>query len=771
MSSSSESNNYYPAYTGVWTNWSRGRVLGATLTLSRHDADLLIAFTAFFVAWVSTRVWRIMCFIAHRLLSTAMAQNSTYHQQQGILRNASNAEEGIQLLWQLFWANRRRRSGRRFQPLLMVILAGFCIAIFTVAGGYSSQISTALGDEVLIKSANCRNVASTFTKGRTLSDTALSMSTWSSESIDSAANYAQQCYASNSTGLVDCRRFTTKRLPNQIDRNAACPFSSEICRNSAGNIRIDSGYQDSHNQFGLNSPPDQRIIWRNVLHCAPLNTDNFTSQVDISTEPLTLYHYGTVDLGNGTQRDYVATARSLESQYSSHYSVEEIVSYANFDMQVLSSYVMKGKPIVQTDMFTPIDAMARTDAELKIVLLSGNGVVFVEPGSDEWYRVSDTGTNILQDSEVESSRRVYYPLDPASPLGCTDQYQFCNPGYRGGRACGPLTSFYDALVGAVPYFNTTEKGVAKSDMLDRFKYFYETFAFVTISNIINHLGPASLLSQVHLQNTAQNHLEPNQWQLDVAHWWDILMANKQALYLDAAYSSPEPAILANYVNYTAPAQIELCQNQKMRSTAYASFSLFGLIFTFVVGFLIVLFSYIQEPLSTWIFKKRGRKPYQHLEWTTNATLQLYRLAQEEMGWGTWSDCTELVPTTKDDDMLGCVDITDPKHPGIAASPQRHCGQCGGNGSVKVETDAAQDTTQIGITSDSTSTLDDNQESNVTTSNVSGSTAQTDQEDETLTDEEETVSTAEGTVYTAIVINTCNNTTAPGSSAASHTRAD
>ncbi len=36
-------------YTGVWTNWSRGKMMGSTLTLTRTDANVFIAFLAFFV--------------------------------------------------------------------------------------------------------------------------------------------------------------------------------------------------------------------------------------------------------------------------------------------------------------------------------------------------------------------------------------------------------------------------------------------------------------------------------------------------------------------------------------------------------------------------------------------------------------------------------------------------------------------------------------------------------------------------------------------------
>jgi len=51
MDDSSATEPVSQVYTGVWTNWSRGKVNGSTITLTRNDANLLIAFLAFFIAW------------------------------------------------------------------------------------------------------------------------------------------------------------------------------------------------------------------------------------------------------------------------------------------------------------------------------------------------------------------------------------------------------------------------------------------------------------------------------------------------------------------------------------------------------------------------------------------------------------------------------------------------------------------------------------------------------------------------------------------------
>lgn len=73
-------------------------------------------------------------------------------------------------------------------------------------------------------------------------------------------------------------------------------------------------------------------------------------------------------------------------------------------------------------------------------------------------------------------------------------------------------------------------------------------------------------------------------------------------------------------------------------------------------------SYLIEPISGCLHKRKGYNKYPYLEWTANSTLQLQRLAHEELGFGTWSEGTETIPVTKPGQLLGSLDISDPKHP-------------------------------------------------------------------------------------------------------------
>ncbi|KAF2967835.1 hypothetical protein GQX73_g5752 [Xylaria multiplex] len=633
MSTDLNSTGQYPVYVGTWTNWTRGRVLGATLTLRRRDADLLIAFTAFFIAFVATRVWRLICFAIHRSCSKETPQNTIYHQHQAILRNSSTPEDGIRLLSYVLWVG--KSSTGLFLPLSTIAVATICIFSFTIAGGFSSYISTAIGDEVLIKSMNCGILAYANVTAQNFRSGA-----YYAEQITSAANYAQQCYSRGGGGLLDCNRFVTKQIIGNVDRHAACPFRSDLCRHNSSNIRIDSGYLSSYDHFGLNTSPDRRLLWRHVYHCAPMATTGYTSQINTSSGELTVYHYGNSTYTNGSY-DYIYAAKSIETQYSSVWSDVSNVGYSNLDLQTHFAAVRNRKVLSQSS-YTPSDSLFRDDADIDIHFLSGNGVTFARPENDLWYQVAATPTNILYTTvNTSSSHPMYIPLEPSSPLGCISQNQFCRS-ISGTRKCGPLASVRDAVAGAAGLFDTNYADClarnATSSAAIHFTYFSLVVTGSIVPAITITLGPTSLLSQRYLSQGLQYYLEPDQWQLDVGHWWDISMAARQALFLSSAYGPTDPDLLADHINYTTPGLKKLCDNQSRYPHSY--------------------------------MKKKGYKKYEHLEWTSNATLQLQRLAQEEAGFGTWSKCVETVPGTEANEVLGSLDITNPDHPVLQSSSPR-----------------------------------------------------------------------------------------------------
>jgi hypothetical protein len=78
-----------------------------------------------------------------------------------------------------------------------------------------------------------------------------------------------------------------------INTAATCPFADTVCRSSDTNLLIDTGYLDSYNHFGLNTPPDQRFQYREVTHCAPLVTEGRKTLYNLTSDrSYTQYWYG-----------------------------------------------------------------------------------------------------------------------------------------------------------------------------------------------------------------------------------------------------------------------------------------------------------------------------------------------------------------------------------------------------------------------------------------------------------------------------------------------
>ena len=116
----------------------------------------------------------------------------------------------------------------------------------------------------------------------------------------------------------------------------------------------------------------------------------------------------------------------------------------------------------------------------------------------------------------------------------------------------------------------------------------------------------------------------------------------------------------------------------------------------------MLVSCLLEPIAFFLHKRY--KPYCYLEWCANSTLQLQRLAYEEARLGTWSECTQLIPTTRPDELLGSLDITDLKHPVLQKSYEKYGSstqsvttQTQPENSIKIRGDEAQGVSPVDVT--------------------------------------------------------------------------
>ncbi|KAI9151345.1 hypothetical protein HJFPF1_08547 [Paramyrothecium foliicola] len=684
----------YDVQLGFWRNWSRGYVFGATLTLTRSEASLLIAFTSIFLAFAGNRFWRIICLALHYSFSNPDPglQDGLYHQRQLILRNSHTAESGLRSLILLFVSWRRATKSALSRTLLPILLAVISFSGFIVAGGFSAVISTSVGSEILIKSNSCGMLGI----GLNSTNTWFIDTPYRATQIANAVNYAQQCYSSTSSSVLECATYVTPSLPARIDVAAGCPFNNGngICKNSSSNLLLDTTYMDSNKHFGLNAPSTERVYHRETFHCAPLTTKGYSSPyTHPSGHNYTRYNYGSAAVGsrgNMTFLNYTMEVDSLSTQYpppTSHRTVK-----GRYLASALGAFSFNGTHSYELSAFEPNDDLKRDDADVFIFFLSGNGMYFIEPTLDPWYRATTPGPSIS--SLDTAGRRTIFTSDEASsPLACATQYQFCrgDPTESGDASnCGPLAGQMDAMVGAAPLFDmpadldailSSEVPSGLSKAASSFHWYLAIWQMTGFAphTLFNTLGQSSLSSQQSIISGVQGPLPNNQWQTDITRLWNTSRATYQASFVNTAKGVSRLDYQQYLMKPSDDQQRHLCTSQKIRSSRFGSFSVFGLCFTYIVGFLIISISFSMEPILRQWHNYLQRKPhggnfdrdgkvsrdsYRFLEWVTNGTLQQHRLAQEGLGWceGGWKGCTDENPTTITAQGLGSLDARDPNHP-------------------------------------------------------------------------------------------------------------
>ncbi|KAL9116076.1 MAG: hypothetical protein Q9227_000445 [Pyrenula ochraceoflavens] len=628
----------YPVHIGMWTNRSLGSVSGLTITLTHRDGALLTAFLAIFITFTGSKFWRIVCFAMYRLFLSRpnAAQDGLYHQRQAVLRNANDEKTGFLSLARILlaWRKRAHRPITRLLPLLGTSLAIF--VCFAMASIFASRISS--GNEVLISSPNCGVPNGTSSDPTTPRLVEAVFNTWSAERVNSNANYAQRCYSStdrNSSTEAEndgCTPFVKKQLNSIIDRNATCPFHPNICRNYYGNIRLDTGYLNAQRDIGLNLPSDLDFTLRKVSQCAPLKTKQYQRSAPYSSDKnYTQYFYGPR-----------IAARNVDFTYQ----VDEISADEVYWRGSTSPYADYRLNCNAQSSFTPVQELAQNDADITLVFLSANGVKFTDKVDDAWYAAHHSFNDTPLSLTPSSDSTLHYLADePASVLGCTEQYQICDPTLPPGQGCSPLRSGANLID-----FDHTAPQTKRDWAI------YWTVGYQGLQTVIKELQSTSLTARFGLEQGLQPTLPANQWQLEVENWHNILLSTLQGDSVETAIGPANREMLRYF--WTRPSNdIErfICKNHKIISTAYTNILAVWLIVILVVGVIIITIEQLLERIVMFLERRKIIKSTTTAEWIANGTLQLQRMAHEELGLGDWEGCGGgggVVPVTRKGQLLG-----------------------------------------------------------------------------------------------------------------------
>lgn len=87
--------------------------------------------------------------------------------------------------------------------------------------------------------------------------------------------------------------------------------------------------------------------------------------------------------------------------------------------------------------FIPIPDLRRPAADVTLLFLSANGIMFLEPSNDSWYSAHENSSNLWLEP-IPGNISAYKADDPVRALGCITVYSFCNPNLEAKDKCTPL---------------------------------------------------------------------------------------------------------------------------------------------------------------------------------------------------------------------------------------------------------------------------------------------------------------------------------------------
>jgi hypothetical protein len=273
--------------------------------------------------------------------------------------------------------------------------------------------------------------------------------------------------------------------------------------------------------------------------------------------------------------------------------------------------------------WTPIRQFNRTDADVTLFFLSANDIRYGTPIDDPLFSAHKN----VSDFNVNNGSVYYFPSwqtdNLVSILGCTDQYQFCNPTTA---ECTLLDGLSNTHYAAQKYkLNSLQQHTCKQILSAA------SDAITGGPGLV--LGGSALAASASLYTLSQPTLPDNQWTIEATWWFKNRLAGLQYSLVDFA-SGPnvDPALGGVILNDGSSETQYLCNNQKILSNGdYQNFSVLGLVIVFGVGGFIIILSLILPSLVGRFQSTSRAYEYKKLQWESEQYLELYRKPHDSVG--------------------------------------------------------------------------------------------------------------------------------------------
>jgi hypothetical protein len=568
----------------------------------------------------------IICFIVHQVRADPLPRDGLYHQRQALLRNDPSALTTLGNLLRLSWMWRKRAAQPWGRHSLLIFFCILHIAFFAVASllvGFAAITGT--DGLVLLRGADV--CFWWHSSGAELNAVTLT-SFWATERplLQEVHTYAEDCYDVSGMTITNTKAcnssFASANIAFSVETNIDCPFPDpSFCRTAKeGAVRMTSELINSNKHLGINAKPEDQINFRQIMTCSVMPDTIDTPYADDVTQ----------SVFDNTSGSFQITERYFRYSANRNNDTEAIVAiWSNSTAQIPYHFNSKLWLSNTTDPdyappFTLTDGLMPNMADFTLIVIT-NAVTYTNSSNDTVF-----GTIDCEPDEGCSSRTF-------STIGCTQQFQFCNPV---NSLCTRQGGWFDIGYidstglrfklwnddGLTDLQHGTIYNIQHAIMYAQLPYLFSGLQSDTLFGSRQLLTPDSRVSSP---------LPNNQTLQEYKYWFSMTLAALQESFIQLALTPATDDLVPLVKNSSL---VDLCHRQKVRSSDYTSVSVVGLVVIIVVGGAIMALSVVLPHIVAELQRIFGVEPYLRREWKANAIFHLqskYLFCCEQIHIITW----------------------------------------------------------------------------------------------------------------------------------------
>lgn len=659
-------------FEGVWTNWSHGRVLGLTLTVSPQKASILSPALAILVSVAGAQLWRLFQYALHQARVASEDRNLVYHQSQAILRNTGSDLNTLWRLTRLGIAWRHQRGARIFRNLSPILVPACIHLTLVIAAGLFSSWLLEAGTEALSRSPWCGMYSSDYINrvyyaNRTTDPESAILSTEYNTYTDSRYALVEQTTDLCGGAEKLCGGTVRDELPYSTNFiGNVCPVDDSMCHPDAGgSMTFDTGYLSSHKMLGYNARLADRVSVRTIAQCSPLKADGYVSQWQNST--------------NKRQVSYASYGQDTANEHNATFSVTKM-DLGCQEKQMRTPFLLlpqqarpggNGKLITST--YTPSPELVTTDSDLSLISLSYQNS-YGSPVIDPWFS-AQVATNLTD--QCSTGRRAQYARDyPVTVMACTQQWQLCDNDQVSGEESDHCTALmgYRQLKSQL-LANSTEitLNARQNTTAQRILLAATQSSFYYMVYSLSNVASIPLKAKDMVYSPSATNFPSTQWHTEITYWMSLIVNYFQQANLD--YSTGQFAASTDYIapttrsNSTSPdpeqdAAYALCQNQMINTDVYRNFNFFAMLLLVVICLIITVAGLVIEDLVGYLRQRKlqfsGANSRQDM-WIANSDLDMLRRIDELKNGTRWTLSKNGFPVTHVGHKINVYDLLTENH--------------------------------------------------------------------------------------------------------------